>query len=138
MSNVIADALSGIESDSLRHSIVQELQNGALKQCVAAETEKVKYAQANHKVNWKSVDGLGRLRMRVTPEHYHFWGQKFGYKCWKDTEFLNDVEKWNPELKVKCGGTKLQVGYGTPSGFTAAPAGKQPAPKRFTQTYDLK
>jgi hypothetical protein len=36
---------------------------------------------------------FGRLRMKVCPEVYHFWGGKLGYECWKDKSFLNWLEK---------------------------------------------
>lgn len=74
----------------------------------------------------KSIDGLGRVRMEVDTYSYHMWGQKLGYKCWKDPQFLREFERDNPHARVKCGGTKLQVGYGSLSA-----GGK----KRFTKTY---
>ena len=61
--------------------------------------------------DFKSVDGIGRLRMRVDPTLYHYWGHKLGYGCWKDSQFLREVERDNPEVRVKSGGTRLQVGF---------------------------
>ena len=63
--------------------------------------------------NRKSAEGLGRVRMEVDPVVYHYWGRKLGYTCWKDKTFLREMERDNPELRVKCAGTKLQVGYGS-------------------------
>lgn len=60
----------------------------------------------------KSVNGLGRVRAEINPKSYHYWGQRLGYECWKDKKFLHEFERDNPDVRVKCGGTKLQVGYG--------------------------
>ena len=67
-----------------------------------------------HNVQHRSVDGLGRLRMVVTPDAFHYWGRRLGYECWRDKQFLDEFERDNPAVRVKCGGTKVQVGY-TPS-----------------------
>ena len=49
--------------------------------------------------------------MRIDPTLYHAWGTKYGYDCWKDSQFLKEVERDNPEVRVRCGGTRLQVGF---------------------------
>lgn len=62
--------------------------------------------------NRRSVEGLGRVRMEVPTHVYHYWGRRLGYQCWKSKEFLREMERDNPELKVQCGGTKeIQVGF---------------------------
>ena len=66
-----------------------------------------------NKQDHKSVDGLGELTARIPGVAYHFWGQKLGYDCWKDQEFLREFLRDNPECKVNSKGTKLQVGYGS-------------------------
>jgi len=126
MANVIADALEGFKDEALRLAVIEELKRGAHQECVASMAQQKRIGIENHSQTYKSIEGAGRLRMRVDPTHFHFWGQKVGYGCWRDKTFLNDVEKWNPELKLKCGGTRLQVGFGTPSGHTT---------KKFTKTY---
>jgi hypothetical protein len=35
----------------------------------------------------------GRLRMRIHPDVFHFWGTKLGYECWQDKDFLGWMEK---------------------------------------------
>jgi hypothetical protein len=66
-----------------------------------------------NKQDHKSVEGLGELTARIPGVAYHFWGQKLGYDCWKDQEFLREFLRDNPECKVNSKGTKLQVGYGS-------------------------
>mgnify|MGYP001587434522 FL=1 len=58
----------------------------------------------------KSLNGLGRVRMEVDPYVYHYWGNRLGYQCWRDPQFLREMERDNPEMRVKCSGTKTQVG----------------------------
>ncbi len=60
----------------------------------------------------KAMNGLGRVRMEVDTYAYHYWGQRLGYKCWKDEAFLSEYERDNPNVRVKCRGVKeITVGY---------------------------
>lgn len=77
-------------------------------------------------VNRRAMNGLGRVRMEVDSYVYHYWGQRLGYKCWRDENFLREFERDNPEARVKCSGTRLQFGY--------APAATSPRVK-FHKTY---
>jgi hypothetical protein len=74
----------------------------------------------------KAMNGLGRVRMEVATEAYHYWGQRLGYKCWRDEAFLREFERDNEDARVRCAGTKLQFGY--------TPAGDSPRVK-FHKTY---
>jgi hypothetical protein len=70
----------------------------------------------------RSIEGLGRLRMTVSADAFHYWGRRLGYGCWKDKQFLREFERDNPNVRVKCGGTRVQVGF---TGGT----------KRFSKVY---
>ena len=59
----------------------------------------------------RSIDGMGRIRMVITPDAFHYWGRRLGYECWRDKAFLNEFERDNPAVRVKCGGTRIQQGY---------------------------
>lgn len=107
---IIENALDGM-SGELRHAVAKELASGILRETVNAQVQQKKIAKFNSDHQFKSIDGLGRLRMRIDSTLYHQWGQKLGYDCWKDNQFLREVERDNPEVRVKCGGTKLQVGW---------------------------
>lgn len=71
----------------------------------------------------RSVNGLGRVRMEVSADVYHYWGQRLGYACWRDGEFLRAMERDNPELRVQCGGTKTMTGW--------APTGKRQLVRKY-------
>ena len=107
---MMVESLAEIPGE-LHQAIINEFKTGVLKEMVESRVNHQRIAQHNHSNSFKSVEGLGRLRMSVDPWHFHNYGQRYGYDCWKDKGFLKDVEKVHPELKAKCGGTKIQVGY---------------------------
>ena len=110
ISTFIANALDDLPGD-LRSQVVNEFKTGYRKEWVNAGIQQKKIAKQTSINDFKSVDGIGRLRMRVDPTLYHYWGHKLGYGCWKDSQFLKEVERDNPEVRVKSTGTRLQVGF---------------------------
>lgn len=75
----------------------------------------------------KSLNGLGQPYLSVDTHAYHYWGQRLGYECWKDNQFLREFHRDNEACRVKSGGTKeIMVGYGSKSDGAA---------KRFTKSY---
>jgi hypothetical protein len=110
ISTFIANAMDDLPGD-LRSQVVNEFKSGYRKEWVNAGIQQKKIAKQTSINDFKSVDGIGRLRMRVDPTLYHYWGHKLGYGCWKDSQFLREVERDNPEVRVKSTGTRLQVGF---------------------------
>jgi len=108
-SSVIANALDDLPGD-LRRAVIKEFEKGIQKDWVQAGIQQKRIAK-DSQTDLRSVDGIGRLRMRIDPTLYHAWGTKYGYDCWKDSQFLREIERDNPEVRVKCGGTRLQVGW---------------------------
>lgn len=120
--SVLATALDDLPGD-LRRAVINEFQSGIQKDWVQAGIEQKRIAK-DSQADLRSIDGIGRLRMRIDPTLYHAWGTKYGYDCWKDSQFLREVERDNPEVRVRCGATRLQVGF---SGGT----------KRSSQKFNL-
>jgi hypothetical protein len=110
ISTLIANAMDDLPGN-LRQQVVEELKTGHRKEWVNAGIQQKKIAKQTSINEFKSVDGIGRLRMRIDPTLYHYWGHKVGYGCWKDAQFLREIERDNPEVRVKSGGTRLQVGF---------------------------
>jgi hypothetical protein len=108
-SSVIGNALNDLPGD-LRRAVIKEFESGIQKDWVQAGIQQQRIAK-DSQTDLRSVDGIGRLRMRMDPTLYHAWGTKYGYDCWKDSQFLKEIERDNPEVRVKCGGTRLQVGW---------------------------
>lgn len=67
----------------------------------------------------------GEKIMHVHPRFYHYWGQRLGYECWDDEQFVREFLRDNPEVRVKSSSRKVQVGY-------------TPSRTRFHKKYDLK
>lgn len=120
--SVLATALDDLPGD-LRRAVINEFQSGIQKDWVQAGIEQKRIAR-DSQTDLRSIDGIGRLRMRIDPTLYYAWGTKYGYDCWKDSQFLREVERDNPEVRVRCGATRLQVGF---SGGT----------KRSSQKFNL-
>ena len=110
ISTLIANAVDDLPGN-LRQQVIEELKTGHKKEWVNAGIQQKKIAKQTSINEFKSVNGIGRLRMRVDPTLYHYWGHKVGYGCWKDAQFLREIERDNPEVRVKSGGTRLQVGF---------------------------
>lgn len=114
MADPLSEALAA-SFDSLpggqRQALFNEMRTGAHMSLVHGAINQKRIAASSNAIERKSIDGIGRLRMRVDADLYHLWGQKYGYECWKDKGFLNEMERDNPSLRVKCGGTRLQVGF---------------------------
>ena len=108
-SSVIANALDDLPGE-LRIAVIKEFQKGIQKDWVKAGIDQQRIAKDSQR-DIRSIDGIGRLRMRIDPTLYHAWGTRLGYDCWRDGQFLREVERDNPEVRVKSGGTRLQVGF---------------------------
>jgi hypothetical protein len=108
-SSVIANALDDLPGE-LRIAVIKEFQKGIQKDWVQAGIDQKRIAKDSQR-DIRSIDGMGRLRMRIDPTLYHAWGTRLGYDCWRDGQFLREVERDNPEVRVKSGGTRLQVGF---------------------------
>lgn len=35
------------------------------------------------------------------PTSYHYWGQRLGYECWDDPQFVAEYKRDNPEARVR-------------------------------------
>ena len=108
-SSVIANALDDLPGE-LRIAVIKEFQKGIQKDWVKAGIDQKRIAKDSQR-DIRSIDGIGRLRMRIDPTLYHAWGTRLGYDCWRDGQFLREVERDNPEVRVKSTGTRLQVGF---------------------------
>lgn len=84
-----------INGYDLTKDVFDALRNSHRKELAQAELEQKKLMEAEARVsNGERKDlSFGRLRMKVCPEVYHFWGGKLGYECWRDGEFISWLEK---------------------------------------------
>lgn len=78
----------------------------------------------------RGPDGSGaEVKMTIHPVSYHYWGQRLGYKCWKDPQFCREYLRDNPEARVKSRPDHPTLVVQGAGGLAAAGA------KRFHKTY---
>ena len=124
VSTQLVGSLDGIPGE-LRQAVIREFHKGEVLEMAQGEAHQIRIGKTNHRRERRSLDGLGRLRMSIDPALFHAAGQKYGYACWRDEGFLRDVERDEPAVKVKCGGTRIQSGYSSGGDST----------KRFQKVY---
>tara|TARA_R100000152_G_C6687666_1_gene120047 strand:- start:118 stop:498 length:381 start_codon:yes stop_codon:yes gene_type:complete len=112
MSDSLEFDLSSVPPDLLP-ALEKEFREGRLKQHVDAQSNAAQRIGSSRETDYKSVNGLGRLRLRIDPYTYHYFGQRLGYNCWHNEQFLREFERDNEYARVNCGGTKIQAGYGS-------------------------
>jgi hypothetical protein len=102
--------MPGIEEELLMREVGAMLKDEHTFQRFHAARNQAAVAKALGE-NRKSVDGLGAPVAEIHPDVYHYWGQKLGYKCWKDKGFIAWLHREFPETRVKATGTRIQSGY---------------------------
>lgn len=87
--------------EDLMEQIRKRLQSMEEAELALARANQLKLAEFHRNMESATIDGIGQHIMRITPESYHYWGNRLGYDCWGDKgfrkEFLRDV----PEARVK-------------------------------------
>lgn len=44
--------------------------------------------------------GGGDVHYMVHPVSFHYWGNRLGYECWHDDEFIREYLRDNPEARI--------------------------------------
>lgn len=94
----------------LRNDIIKEIQTGHKMEMMRAKKNQQRIAKENQR-DRRAIDGVGRHVASIDLGGY--LGNKiFKGESLQDKEYLDWVIKRHPEVRVKSGGTKMQVGYG--------------------------
>ena len=95
----------------LTTELIEELRTARNLELVQASVRQRKLAQAEQVVSNGERKNLsfGRLRMRITPEAYHYWGRRLGYECWNDKQFLHEFEKQNDAVRINSKGKQNMI-----------------------------
>lgn len=100
--------------EELQPAMLKEFKTGWNFRKVVAEAQSQQIGVINQQRH-RSLDGIGRLKLRVDADSYHYWGQRLGYQCWADKGFVDSYMKKNSYSKVNSGGTKeVHVGFVAP------------------------
>lgn len=129
----IAEGILSLPGD-LPKQVMDEFRRGWRMEQILALRDQQEIAAAQPERTW--MEGYGQVRLSITPTAYHYWGQRLGYKCWKDKQFLAEFERDNPQCRVKSVArkTSLRVQGLRPkvqSRVVAAPRGGIVAANRF-------
>ena len=97
--------------EGLGRQVTEILGQRLFNQQSAAFTDAKAIATNNNNLSYARTDGLGEMRGSIPAGAYHYWGNRLGYECWGDKQFMNEYLRDNPEARVKTHGSKIQVGY---------------------------
>jgi hypothetical protein len=106
------DCLSGFTGEMVA-KLNRCLKNEHTAQHAMARIRQRRIAREVHgRGDLRSVKGLGTPTLEVDSYAYHYWGQRLGYECWHDKQFLREFWRDNPDARVKAKGIKpQQVGW---------------------------
>ena len=103
--------------------LVEEFRKGELLKLVNAKKKQEASAAATGRR--KFFADQGEVQFQIRPEYFHHWGQRLGYECWNDPQFVREFLRDNPECRVDSRSTKIQSGYG--GGSRATGSGQRPS-----------
>lgn len=102
-----------VDLSALPASVVNELVKGRQARDVLtlqrAPEHQLRVARENN-VQHQSIDGIGQPTLNIASDAYHYWGQRLGYQCWNDKQFLREFKRDNPAARIKSTGTRIQSG----------------------------
>jgi hypothetical protein len=55
----------------------------------------------------------GEVDFQIHPVFYHYWGQRLGYECWDDPQFVRELKRDNEVVRVRNESDKIMTGYGS-------------------------
>ena len=76
-----------------------------------AKIRQAKAAEFWHKNRSRSIDGVGAMELCIDPYFVTYFRQKYGTEITSDKDFRRWVKREDDVFRVRCDGTKIQVGY---------------------------
>lgn len=109
MADFVESLADAIPSD-IRKDVERELLHGWRMEEVGAKAASKQLAIFQHANEARPIEGMGQLRCRIPLAAYHYWGNRIGYECWSDKQFLSEFERDNPEVAVRNRVKRTMVG----------------------------
>lgn len=116
----------------LTKAVLDEVRNGLLFKMVRAE--KAQRAAARLGGERRMLKD-GFVKMAIQPEYFHYWGQREGYECWEDQQFVHELLRDNPACRVRSRSTKIMSGYRAPAKPTRQLSTTTVVGTRFRKNY---
>lgn len=129
--------LNDIDRAGFLAEFKDELCNGIHFERVMAGKQQLEAARANPERRF--IDGIGQVKMTITPTAYHYWGQRLGYQCWKDKQFQMEFLRDNPEVRVRSRSSKTMIGAAPTARHSQSPSIEviQRGGRKYTKTYAM-
>jgi hypothetical protein len=100
MSDVFSEALVEALGD-LAPLIVDDIVTGWNFKLAHLKAMQRNVAVASAAMELGSIEGLGQLEMKLTPDVFHYWGSRYGYDIWQDKGWVRRFKQDNPEVTVR-------------------------------------
>jgi len=100
MADDIIQSLVEVIPPHLQKEMERELINGWRMRESVAMADSMKHGHFNKFNEAREIDGLGRKTAEIPADSFHYWGQRLGYDCWKDKQFMKEFLRDNPQCAV--------------------------------------
>lgn len=94
-------SLADVIPSNLRNEVERELRLGFNMSRIKASAEAQQIAVFHNAHEAKAIEGIGQKLGSIPGDAYHYWGQRLGYECWDDKQFVEEFFKHNPETAVR-------------------------------------
>lgn len=94
-------SLHSLFTDYARESLApleQDIIRGEQVKAALAIAQQRRLEEAQAQIAHASVEGLGQLECRISPEVYFRMAHIHGQECWTDDGFLADMRRKNPGM----------------------------------------
>lgn len=93
-----ANAITGVTYED----VIAELKFRQSQRIAAAYLNQAKAAKQNGERRFiRDGSNGGEVQFQIQPQFYHYWGQRLGYDCWEDPQFVREMIRDNPEIRIK-------------------------------------
>ena len=117
MSNTVAeqlaDTIRAAEGEQVAADVKVVLQADWRQRAADIQQRAAALGEVNKGLQARRMEAM-RLTMRVDEDSYHYWGQRLGYECWKDPQFIREYKRDNPECCVAPEPQKVFAGVAIP------------------------
>lgn len=79
----------------------RELINGWRMRESVAMAKSIEHGHFDRFNEANEIKGFGRKIADIPADSFHYWGQRLGYDCWKDKQFMKEFLRDNPQCAVR-------------------------------------
>ena len=101
MADDIVQSLVEVIPAHLHKEMERELINGWRMRESVAKAESIQHGHFDRFNEAREVAGIGRKIAQIPADAYHYWGQRIGYECWKDKQFMKEFLRDNEQCAVR-------------------------------------